>query len=755
VLQEELVAAVALTPEEVAGGWTALFPGLARALPEPYPIFAADDETVVTLGYPVHAGELLATVRSRLERMVDEEVAYRVALRAGGRADKRELSELRAAWRAILVPAFENALVSDAGRRLPEVLALAVAAECLEALGRVPALVVHRDPHATRGDAETIRFACARSLAEQLLRAVQEAGDRLRRLSAEPRGSPRPLIRALAADGLALALRRLEPELGFLPAYVEAHHRRDATSFVRTLAAVRGRLETLLARERALRAALVLLAGGEPPAAILALTPALWRLLERMGAADEVADPSTRELLTTLGLALKRSELVMALRRRVARVATPGPTPVLADRRPPVALAPTIRPFDFARPGVVDSAVRRFGLIYDLVSFTTELEEVRKAGRAAEERALRFMFAFQNGLADIAGRYRLQFEKHLGDGAFYSARRALRVVGAACEILLRYDELRERGFPFARGIRMAANFATYHLVPMPSPGADGVRYEFFGHGIVELARLTTGKAEREIEEMAEFLVHAGYDPDRVDRFLAPLLDRRGTGGEASPRRYAVRIDDAGHLLNQGIVVTAPFLEELERELGGRAPLAVSAWGLRWLAWPLDPDRAGGPWFGLRYLGVPRLKGLPPLELAELTVWAAPPEGEEHEAGDLLRNLRVLAMGRPSGPEERPVAVPEDLVVVSYLAGGQRTWVFGLYRHEDDMLIHALELPIQTPDLQPGEPLEMWLFRNRFELCRLYEGMRRELSGASVPLAALRQRDGYVGCFLAAPHRAPA
>ncbi|RMF81929.1 MAG: hypothetical protein D6739_08775, partial [Nitrospirae bacterium] len=318
---------------------------------------------------------------------------------------------------------------------------------------------------------------------------------------------------------LALAVRRPDPELGFLPAYAEVRHQREAASFARTLAAVRGRLETILSRDRAGRAALTLLAGGELPAAMLPLTPAVWRLLERMGAADEAADPATRGVLLSLGMALKRSELVMALRRRVARVATPGPAPVLTDRRPPVALAPTIRPFDFARPGVVDSAVRRFGLIYDLVSFTTELEEVRKAGRAAEERALRFMFAFQSGLADIAARYRLQFEKHLGDGAFYSARRALRVVGAACEILLRYDALRERGFPFTRGIRMAANFATYHLVPMPSPDAGGVRYEFFGHGIVELARLTTGKAEREIEEMAEFLLHAGYDPGEVDRFL--------------------------------------------------------------------------------------------------------------------------------------------------------------------------------------------------------------------------------------------
>jgi hypothetical protein len=50
-------------------------------------------------------------------------------------------------------------------------------------------------------------------------------------------------------------------------------------------------------------------------------------------------------------------------------------------------------------------------------------------------------------------------------------------------------------------------------------------------------------------------------------------------------------------------------------------------------------------------------------------------------------------------------------------------------------------------------MEMWLFRNRFELARIYESLRRESAGIATPLVTLRSRPGYLACFLAAPHRA--
>ena len=117
---------------------------------------------------------------------------------------------------------------------------------------------------------------------------------------------------------------------------------------------------------------------------------------------------------------------------------------VIAGQSAPAPIAKTTRPYDFTAPGVVDSAVRRFGLIYDLSNFTTVLEEIRKEGRMAEERALQFMYIFQNRLEAIRLRRRLTFEKFLGDGAFYTSRRAMRVIAAACEIQHVYEHLRKR-----------------------------------------------------------------------------------------------------------------------------------------------------------------------------------------------------------------------------------------------------------------------------------------------------------------------
>ncbi len=760
LLARELAEPVFLTREEAREGWQRLYPELAASLPAPYPIFAADEEEVVDRGYPVLLGRSTASITSAVERLAATEIPYRIALALGERADKREAFETREQLRELVVPLFENAALSDSGRHLPEILTLTAARLAAEVLERVPALVARRQPEVARQHGETIRFQLAKTVADQLHRAALEAGDRLRRLASEavsPAASP--LLQAVVADLFPLARQRLVAQPQYLAGWAHLHLREDLQRFAQRWKAMVERAENLLAENPELRATLALLVQDTAPGArpALILEPRLWELLEKMGLESRLADQDAARAFRRLGRTLKRSELVMALCRKVLPVEQQGTRMALAHHHPATEIAGSTRPFDFSRPGVVDSAVRRFGLTYDLVSFTAELEEIRKSGRAAEERALRFMYTFQSELRTIAGRLRLTFEKFLGDGAFYSARRGLRVLLAACEVQLLYESLRQRGFPFTRGIRMALNYATYHLLPMPVAPGEPPRYEFFGHGIVELARLTTGKSGREAEEIAEFLVHSGYSPSAVDDFLRPLLEGHGDSRSPRERRYAAWLDGAGDLVNSGIVFTAPFLEELERELEGRTPSLVEFDGQRWLAWAARPEEEGGVWFGIRYLGVPHLKGLPPQELMEVTVWATPPAGtQDHPVPHgLLRELRSLALTAGEGEPAETPDLPEDLVVVTYLAGSERTWIFGTHRHEDDMLLNALEIPLTPPDLEAGEPLEMWLFRNRFDLYRLYEGLRRELSGASVPMATLRSRDGYVGCFLAAPHRAPA
>jgi hypothetical protein len=294
---------------------------------------------------------------------------------------------------------------------------------------------------------------------------------------------------------------------------------------------------------------------------------------------------------------------------------------------------------------------------------------------------------------------------------------------------------------------------------MLAQAAGELRFEFFGHGIVELARLTTGKSTREVEEIAEFLIHSGYDPRSVDSFLEPLMTARSGQGHDTARPYEATIDSRGELVNEGIVVTLPFLQQLEAQ-NHIVPLhQLEAYGLRWVLMPLDPERADTLFVGLRYMGVARLKGLAPLELVEAAVWRElPSEAEAVEAeGSLITLLRRMVQQEAGEAqlEEVDSSIPEELVVATFMEDGtRRRWVLGEYRDGDDVLLHALQVAIPEPKLGEDEPLEMWLFRNRFDIAQLYLDRRRESTGHSLPLHTIRQRKGYMGCYLAAPHRAP-
>jgi hypothetical protein len=149
------------------------------------------------------------------------------------------------------------------------------------------------------------------------------------------------------------------------------------------------------------------------------LQPKLWNAVRAMGLLHRIEmTPKQAELLVDLGLRLKRLEVIAAARRHVTEVSARGGVLTVTSRRPTLEIASSTRPLDFTRPGVVTASVRRFGLVYDLTAFTETLEEIRKRGRRAEERALQFMYIFQRRLDEIRRRRRLTFEKFLGDGAF-------------------------------------------------------------------------------------------------------------------------------------------------------------------------------------------------------------------------------------------------------------------------------------------------------------------------------------------------
>ena len=764
VLTDELRRPIMLTPDEVGGGWRDLFPTLASCLPTPYPIFGQDEEKVVTYGYPVLRSDGIRQLQRNLESLVKAEVGYRLESEFDQTAGKRGVMAERDRLHRSLLLILENVFMNDYGQGMAEVFLLFLSSEVVQSVSQVPRLVRMNDRLSNDETGARHRQAVAGVLGGLIQRAAHGASDHLRKL-AQVRLAPKisPLLGTICSDQLLLTESRLTMEMPSLDIYLKTRFRVDLATLNSTLKNSINRLSQVMARQSALGELLTSASGItiDLTKPWTLLEPRLLTALVSADLLDSIGMTKIQaSMCTELGLGLKRFEFLSALRRRVVMMAQRGNQLILSEPSVRGPIAPTTRPFDFTAPGVVDTSVCRFGLVYDLTNFTAILEEVRKKGRLAEEKALQFMYVFQNRLEEIRHDRRLIFEKFLGDGAFYSSRRALRILSSACEIQYAYDRLRSSGFPFDQGIRIALNHGSYRLLPMLDSDREIRRFEFFGYGIVELSRLTTGKSKREVADIAEFLIHAGYDPSEVENFLAPIASARGGNKTSDNRAYKVELDSHGELVNEGITLTLDFVEHLEQELEVPSFTEVVEHDVRWLLFPLDPDRAGPFQVGLRYLGVARLKGLDPIEVFEAAVWTEIPAEAQviSEGSSLVALLRRLGQGPAEDPDhddDTPSTIDEDLAVLSYLEpDGTRSWVFGRHRASDDVLLQAVQMPMQVPTLFEEEPLETWLFRNRFELERLYRGVRRTDVGITIPVSPLRQRDSYVGCFLAAPYKAP-
>jgi len=262
-----------------------------------------------------------------------------------------------------------------------------------------------------------------------------------------------------------------------------------------------------------------------------------------------------------------------------------------------------------------------------------------------------------------------------------------------------------------------------------------------------------------VAQVAELLVHAGYDPGHVEEFLRPLIEARVKKTDRVDRPFAVTLDNHGELINEGIVLTVAFVEALGKELGSCTLWEGEVDGLRWLILNVDPGGREMLPVGLRMLGVARLKGLEPVELVEALPWprtGAPPRRLE-QSFELTDALRRVGGSESLDPDPLNLAeeqmISEDLVVVSFRdTTGIQRWILGEYRSADDVIVHGLHIPLVVPS-EEG-PIEMWLFRSRFDLAGMYEVLRRETSGVSRPMSEMRNQPNFHAWFLAAPHRSP-
>jgi hypothetical protein len=608
-----------------------VLPDAAEVLPRPQRIFLEDELATPLVGFPVLEGEATEAFRAALEGWVEAECRVQVAVLSGRPVDVKARDGAWAAYTALLGRVTENATRSSFGRRYPSILWLYHSSAVAFCFRRLPARVRQLDAAVGREHADRLKYSIFQRFLDRVLSLSYEVVHRVAEEAEEAETDLFPDILARMRDNvLILTEEHVGSELTELNAYFEGYVGVDAADFRRRYCALRDWLPERVEAGPELRGAAEDLLGHRAgaPAVDLLREPGWVRFVSRLPDYDpeRLLAPAQVLLWESLLLKLKEFELLAALRRLVVPARREGERLVgraaafrggFVSRE--VALSPSTRPIELATPWIVDPEVRRFGLVYDIAEFSSTVSTLRYAGQEEEDRSYRAIFMFQRRVNRMADFHRLKLEKYLGDGALYSGRHARRILAAAIHLQRAYRQARNDRFPFDRGMRIALNFATYRLLPVEEGLAEeNRRYEFFGRGIVELSRLVTGKSIHAVEEMKTLLLTHGYERGDVDTFFAPMVERRaGVVDEAEQDRdFYAYISRSGRLVNEGIVATRPFVEELagaEEAL----PVARVVDGVRqWIGFQIE-EGSGSLAIGLRPLGRAQLKGLGALEVYEV------------------------------------------------------------------------------------------------------------------------------------------
>jgi hypothetical protein len=625
-----------LLPSELERALEDLFPGTAQLLPRPYKVHPADETQPSILGFPLADSGVLKDLDARLDRWLAEEVVWQVHKKP----EAKEKSHLAfSAYIAQLMKVAENALMSNVISDYHAVFWLAHSFDLARHFAALPRRVSALDANAGRTQGDALKYRIfSRWVADTRDQMTQVAGRAASILDGdEQRGLQ--FFRLLQDDVLILTEEFIGPDLREMRAFIVGYLRRDFQAFRDAFERFRTTALDLIQRDSTLRAALSMF-GANPDAPVtiaLLLDNRFQSFLFELPAIQNALTREEREQIQLIGRRLREFAVLNQLRRGIVWVTTePDGQIVSADRRNPMVYARSTLPLDFSKPGVVDPMIHRFGLIYDISSFSETLGNIRRGGGKEEIRSYRQMLLFQRKLENIAQRHMLQFEKFLGDGGFYTTRRALRLIRAAVEIQRFYTETKRKGFAFNKGLRIALNYGYYRLLPMKMSVDSTERItEFYGPGIVELSRLTTGKATKEIDEIASFLIVHGYDAGKVQQFFAPLSrDVDMIDHTQHAREYYAYVNANGHLINEGIVASMPFVQELSGELTNEDHDLHRLRTNFGTYIGFAPAVAGLEYIGLRLLGMVSLKGLDRIEVAEIVPFApgevesAPIEGAE-------------------------------------------------------------------------------------------------------------------------------
>ncbi|HEV2854243.1 MAG TPA: hypothetical protein VHC97_15725 [Thermoanaerobaculia bacterium] len=607
-------------PEEVRR----LMPDLQRVLPMPRPIFLEDENATPLQGFPILLSPGLTGLRAALREYIEAEEAVQVA---GVRRESHDVRAHTQAWdryAVLLTRAVENATISSYGRQYPAVFWLQHSLDLARTLKDVPRRILRRDSEIGRRHGDAIKYRILDRFLDRVLSTVYDLVQRVAGATEEVEEELFPRLLTRMRDNVLLFTEdHISRDLAELGSYFNGSLGIDGRDLRRRLDDLARWNFEQLAADPGLRAAVSHLLKSDPrnDSRDLLNRPGYVAYVATLKPYDpaRLLSPALVQVWENLLLKLKEFELVHGLRRLIVPIEIKDGRMVGRE----LVLSTATRPLDFMEPWVVDPRVERYGMIYDISDFSQTLSMLHRAGNESQDGAFLAMFRFQRRINRLALSRRAKLEKYLGDGAFYSSREATNLLICSIHIQRYYVQAVNEGLPFNRGMRIALNYGPYRLIPMGGQAGEGERYEFFGPGLVELSRLTTGKATQEIDEVKSMLVNQGYPETAVHRFFAPLASKNVdvVDKKEESRTFYAYINRNGTLHNNGMVATGAFITQLDHELNG-GQLHLGREGDRCYV-ILDLEDAGSSLpVGIRKLGMAHLKGLEDLPVYEI-VDAAP------------------------------------------------------------------------------------------------------------------------------------
>jgi hypothetical protein len=608
-----------------------LLPDLQRLLPMPRPIFLEDENATPMQGFPICLSPGALELRAALRDHIQAEEAVQIA---GLKREGHDVKAHTQGWErysALLTRALENATISSYGRQYPAVFWLFHSLDVARLLKEVPKRILRRDTEIGRRHGDAIKYRIFDRFFDRVLSTSYDLVQGLAGTTEEVEEELFPRVLTRMRDNVLLFTEDyISRDLTELGSYFNGSLGIDGRD-------LRKRLDELarwhfeqLAADPGLRTTVTHLLRADPrgDSRDLLSRPGYVTYLATLKAYDpgRLLPPPMLQVWEGLLLKLKEFEMLHGLRRLIVPIEVEPGGRMLGRELPPgravpggdLVLSTATRPLDFMQPWVVDPRVERFGMIYDISDFSQTLSMLHREGNERQDDAFLAMFRFQRRINRLAASHRAKLEKYLGDGAFYSSREAANLLICSIYIQRYYVEAVREGLPFDRGMRIALNFGPYRLIPMGSRPEEGERYEFFGPGLVELSRLTTGKATQEVDEVKTMLINQGYPEATVHKFFSPLSSKNVDVVDKTEelRRFYAYINRNGTLHNNGMVATGAFLAHLERELE-RCPLYRGHEGDRSYIFLALEDAGEKLSLGFRKLGMAHLKGLEKLAVYEI------------------------------------------------------------------------------------------------------------------------------------------